>query len=192
MEKVSEYKEVDHVNVDDIYRPGFVAVEVRQPYAYDVMEVSDRTGLDSAAVGLPSRTQQHFAEEVDINTIVKRFGLTGELPTHVPHILQGDFTNVIDFQSAMDMIVSAREAFMEQPADIRARFDNDPQKFLDFVSSKDNLDEAIKLGLVREESVQARATALKAARDAEIQAALEVELAARAKAAAAASGPGST
>lgn len=141
---------------------------------------------------LPSRTQQHFAEEVDINTIVKRFGLTGELPENVPHILQGDFTNVLDFQSAMDMVVAAREAFMEQPAEVRARFDNDPQKFLQFTSNKDNLDEAIKLGLVRQESVSARAEALAAARKAEIAAAVEVEVAARRKAAEAAGGPSST
>lgn len=144
-------------------------------------------GLDCSV--LPSRTQQQFAEEVDINTIVRRFGLTGELPEAVPHVLQGDFTNVVDFQSAMDLIVRAREAFMEQPAEVRARFDNDPQKFLAFTSAKENLDEAIKLGLVREESVQDRAKAIAEARQKEIGAAVELELAAREKAAKAAGGP---
>lgn len=147
-------------------------------------------GIDCSNLG--SRAQQQFAEEVDINTIVKRFGLTGELPSNVPHILQGDFTNIVDFQSAMDMIVAAREAFMEQPAEVRARFDNDPQKFLAFTSDKANLDEAIKLGLVREESVQARAAEVQALKQKEILAAVEVELAARRKAAESGKGPGST
>lgn len=174
-----EYKEHEVVNVDgsQVRKP----LVMRQPFGYDVDAASQDAGLDCSV--LPSRTQQHFAEEVDINTIVKRFGLTGELPQNVPMVLQGDFTNVLDFQSAMDMIVSAREAFMAQPAEVRARFRNDPQEFLDFVSAKENLDEAIKLGLVRSESVQARATELQAARAAEIAAAVELEVAARARAA---------
>lgn len=170
-----DYKEHEFVNHGDMFTG-----------------VPDEDGVIARQSVLPSRTQQHFAEEVDINTIVKRFGLTGELPEGVPHIMQGDFTNVVDFQSAMDLIVAAREAFMEQPAHIRARFDNDPQKFLDFTSSKDNLDEAIKLGLIREESVQARAKEVADARQAEIGKAVELELLARQKAADAARGPSST
>lgn len=163
---------------------------VRQPYNYDMNEASDESGLKCLD---KSRTQQKFKDEVDINTIAKRFGLTGELPSNVPMVLQGDFTNVTDFHGAMELIVQARESFDAQPAAVRARFDNDPQKFLDFVSEKENLDEAIKLGLVREESVAARATEVAAARKAEVDAAVAVELAARAKAAeAAAGGPVST
>lgn len=150
---------------------------------HEFVNVEDPEGLDCSV--LPSRTSQEFAEEVDINTIARRFHLTGELPENVPMVLQGDFTNALDFRSAMELVVAAREGFMEQPAEVRARFRNDPQEFLDFVSDKANLDEAIKLGLVREESVQARATELAAAREAEIAAAVAVELAARDKGAAA-------
>lgn len=177
---MDDYKEHEFVNGATRHE----VLDVRAGGAYDVDQVSQECGLDCSA--LPSRTQQHFAEEVDINTIVRRFGLTGELPQGVPHVLQGDFTNVVDFQSAMDMVVAAREAFMLQPAEVRARFRNDPQEFLDFVSSKDNLDEAIKFGLVREESVQARAAAVAAARKAEVDAAVALELEARSKAAGAA------
>lgn len=184
---MDDYKEHEVVNETGARE---FDVKFRQPFAYDVDFASDISGLDCSV--LPSRTQQHFAEEVDINTIVKRFGLTGELPSGVPHVLQGDFTNVVDFQSAMDIVVRAREAFMEQPASVRARFDNDPQKFLAFTSDRENLDEAIKLGLVRSESVQARATEVAAARQKEIDAAVALELAARQKAAGAATGPGST
>lgn len=165
---------------------------MRAAFAYDVDAASDEAGLDCSAAVEPSRTQQHFAEEVDINTIVRRFGLTGELPTNSPMLLHGDFTNVMDFRSAMDLVVAAREAFMEQPAEVRARFRNDPQEFLDFTSEPKNLDEAIKLGLVRKESVERRATEVAAARQKEIAAAVAVELAAREKAAAAGGGTGST
>lgn len=179
---------VEPVNTGEVFAGG--RVEFRSAFGYDVDAASAASGLDCSV--LPSRTQQHFAEEVDINTIVRRFGLTGELPADVPQVLQGDFTNVVDFQSAMDLIVAARESFMEQPAEVRARFDNDPQKFLSFTSDRANLDEAIRLGLVRSESVQARATEVAAARKAEIDAAVALELAAREKAAGAATGPVST
>lgn len=165
---------------------------LRSGFGYDVDEASLEAGVDCSERVEASRTQQHFAEEVDINTIVRRFGLTGELPTNVPMVLQGDFTNVVDFRSAMDLVVAAREAFMEQPAHVRARFDNDPQKFLDFTSDVKNLDEAIGLGMVRQESVDKRSMEVAAARKAEIDAAVAVELAARAKAAPAAGGTGST
>lgn len=146
----------------------------------DFVNVDDPAGLDCSV--LPSRTAQEFAKEVDINTIAERYRLTGELPENVPMILQGDFTNAVDFQSAMNLQVQARESFMAMPAAVRARFRNDPQEFLDFVSDRENLDAAIKLGLVRQESVEGRATELAAKRKAEIDAAVAVELAARERA----------
>lgn len=151
---------------------------VRIPYQYDAQAVSDESGLKCRD---KSRTSQEFAKEVDINTIVQKFGLTGELPAGVPMVLQGDFTNVFDFRSAMDLVVAGRESFEAQPAAVRARFENDAHKFLAFVSDESNLDEAIKLGLVREESVTRRAQEVAAARKAELDAAVAVELAARAK-----------
>lgn len=153
--------------------------EVRVIGKYDSQALSDATGLRCLD---KSRASQEFREEVDINTITTRFGLTGELPSGVPMVLQGDFTNALDFRSAMNLVVAARESFDAQPAHVRARFDNDPHKFLEFTSRVENLDEAIKLGLVRQESVERRATELQAARKREIDAAVAVELAARQKA----------
>lgn len=119
---------------------------VRSASNYDVDEAS----LDSGLFCPPEEgvTQQQFAEEVDINTIVKRFGLTGELPDVVKIPQSGDFTSVVDFKSAMDAIRSAEAGFMELPADLRARFENDPQRLMDFMENPGNLDEARKLGLV--------------------------------------------
>lgn len=151
-------------------------VFVRTPYNYDRNLVSDETGLRCLD---ESRTSQEFRDEVNINTIIRRFGLTGELPVGVPMVLQGDFTTVTDYQSAMNLIVAGRESFDAQPAEVRSRFDNDPHKFLDFVSREENFDEAAKLGLVREESVKRRATEAAARRKAEIDAAVAVELKAR-------------
>lgn len=93
-------------------------------------------------------TQQQFAEEVDINTIVKRFGLTGQLPENLRMPVSGDFTGVSDFQSAMNLVVAAEEEFMRVPAEVRARFNNDPGQLMAFLDDAKNREEAIKLGLV--------------------------------------------
>lgn len=98
--------------------------------------------------GQESKTQQHFAEEVDINTIVKRFGLTGQLPDVVRVPRYGDFTGITDYHSAMNAVRQAEEGFMELPAELRARFQNDPQLLMEFMEDDANLEEARKLGLV--------------------------------------------
>jgi len=118
---------------------------VRSPFNYDRDSVSESSGLRCDDVSL---TKQSFAEEVDINNIVRRFGLTGELPVGVRMPTYADFTGVSDFQSALNAIVSARESFETMPAHVRAEFHNDPARFVDFCSDPGNRDRAIKLGLI--------------------------------------------
>lgn len=121
-------------------------VFVRTPYNYDMGKAGDESGLDCS--GLPSLAKQSFAEECDINTIVRRFGLTGQLPENVRMPTYGDFVDVVDFQSAMNAVVAARESFDAMPADVRARFHNDAGEFVAFCDDDRNRDEAVKLGLV--------------------------------------------
>lgn len=123
-----------------------VGMRLRAPGQYDPDAVSLETGL--ACDPDEGKTQQQFAEEVDINTIVKRFGLTGELPFSGRVPLSGDFTEVTDFHSAMNLVVEAEEAFMRLPADLRKRFDHDPGKLIAFLEDDANREEAEKLGLV--------------------------------------------
>jgi len=119
---------------------------IRSTYNYDPDLVSLENGL--ACDPEESVVQQQFAEECDINTIVRRFGLTGELPNGVAMPMVGDFTAVTDFQSAMNVVRQAEEAFMTLPGEVRARFVNDPQRVLQFLEDPANRDEAVKLGLV--------------------------------------------
>lgn len=117
----------------------------------DFEEESKKTGLKCLDKTL---AQQQFAEECDINTIVDRFHLTGEIPqlTDVPTFQA--FEGIFDFQSAMNTVRQANETFMSMPANLRARFHNDPQEFLTFTSNKDNLPELEKLGLLAPEAVE--------------------------------------
>ena len=133
---------------------------LRTEFNYDMYVESEKVGLDCSVK--PSRTKQQFKEESDINTIVRRFGLTGQLPSNVRMPVNGDFTNVPDFRTAMDLIVAARESFDAMPADVRSRFHNDAAEFVDFCSDVKNRDEAIKLGLV-EKPLQAAPAASVAA-----------------------------
>lgn len=123
---------------------------VRSPYNYDVNQVSDDTGLKCTE---PSLTQQQFAEESDINFIADRYGLTGELPTVVNAPRYGDFTGIYDFQSANNAVIAARASFMELPAKLRARFNNDPQQLLNFIEDPENKEEGIFLGLFKKPDV---------------------------------------
>jgi hypothetical protein len=116
------------------------------PPNYDVDEASLSTGLFCPPEG--SVTQQQFKEEADINVIVRRFGLTGELPENPRPPMSGDFTNVSDFASAMLAVRKAEEGFMEFPAELRYRFHNNPQEMVSFLADAGNRDEAIKLGIL--------------------------------------------
>ncbi|AXH74282.1 MAG: internal scaffolding protein [Microviridae sp.] len=118
---------------------------VRSAYNYDMDEASDASGLHCAD---PSLAVQSAAEEVDINTIVRRFGLTGQLPEDVRAPTYGDFTGIGNYHQAMNAIALANESFEEMPADVRARFGNDPSAFVDFCSDEKNRDEMEKLGLL--------------------------------------------
>ncbi|QXP44314.1 MAG: internal scaffolding protein [Arizlama microvirus] len=123
-----------------------IGLFLRAPYNYDADLVSKETGLfiDEKE----SVTQQSFRDECDINEIVRRFGLTGDLPQNVQMPISGDFRAITDFQSAMETVTKAQHEFMSLPASIRDRFANDPARLIGFLEDDANRDEAIKLGLV--------------------------------------------
>jgi len=88
------------------------------------------------------------SEEADINTIMERFGRTGELVAPVRLPQYGDFSGVTDYHSAMNAVIEAQASFDSLPANIRARFENDPGQFVEFCLDDKNRDEAVRLGLV--------------------------------------------
>lgn len=92
--------------------------------------------------------QQQFKEDCDINTIVKRFGLTGQLPEGLSMPVSGDFTQAVDYHTAMNLVRQADEEFLRIPAEVRARFNNDPGALMAFLEDASNREEAVKLGLV--------------------------------------------
>lgn len=95
----------------------------------------------------PSLTDQSQAKEADINEIIRKFERTGQI-THLAKNrgIYADLSMLTDLQTAMEEVKFAEEAFMTIPADIRAKFDNDPTKLISFLANPANDDEAIKLG----------------------------------------------
>ncbi|WNK14664.1 MAG: internal scaffolding protein [Microvirus sp.] len=120
-------------------------VFLRNPYNYDMDIVSYATGVQCVE---PTKTQQQFKDECDINTILKRFNATGELPVRPVTAAFSDFSEVFDFQSAMNQIVLSRMMFNELPAKTRDYFRNDPQRLLVFLEDPANREEGERLGLI--------------------------------------------
>ena len=120
-------------------------VFVRNPYNYDMALVSQESGLECKD---PSLAQQHMKDECDINILVERFGVTGNMPVAPIEPSYGDFSGVGDYHTALNKIKAADEAFMALPAKIRAKFDHDPNALLNFLQNEENRDEAIQIGLI--------------------------------------------
>lgn len=121
------------------------SVFVRTPFNYDVDKVSLETGTITEG---PSLTVQADAEEADINTIVRRFGITGELPLNRRVPLNIDFSEGnVDYRECLDAVKNAEASFATLPADIRKRFDNDPAKLVDFALDPKNFEELKTLGV---------------------------------------------
>jgi phage internal scaffolding protein len=118
---------------------------IRNPYNYDKEEVSNDNGIKFDDVSL---AQQHMKDECDINVIIERFGVTGELPNAPVSPQYGDFSGVTDYHSALNQINATMDDFMALPAKLRVRFDHDPVKLLEFLQNDQNRGEAIELGLI--------------------------------------------
>lgn len=100
----------------------------------------------------PSLTKQNFKDEVDINLIIKRFYATGQLPPSFNFQEKGrgaDLSDAVDFHQAMNLVKRTERTFSLLTAEQRKRFDNDPEKFLEFFQDPENYDEALELGLVQ-------------------------------------------
>lgn len=102
----------------------------------------------SFSTGKETQTKQCFKDETDINNIMKKWAVTGQCPINGRGIPRyGDFSTLEDYQSSLNKVIAANEAFDALPAVIRKRFGNDASVFVDFVQDPQNEEELIELGL---------------------------------------------
>ena len=127
-------------------------VFLRTPYNYDKDAASNESGLHCEDASL---AQQHFKEECDINTILEKFNITGLLPEQPLSPRYGDFTGIGDYHTAMNRVLAAQDEFEALPAQIRARFGNDPAQLIEFLENSENRPEAEELGLVEKATAEA-------------------------------------
>jgi len=93
-------------------------------------------------------TEQSHAKECDVNLIIRKYDKTG-LIDHITKFEArfGDLRG-LDFKEAMDLVTNASSMFEQLPSNIRAKFDNTPEKLLEFMEKPENRAEAIELGLI--------------------------------------------
>lgn len=127
--------------------------KVVQPKVYSLYDPPRVEGLKFD--GDPGLTDPSHKQSCDIGTILAKYSRTGELPivTHMGTPRYGDFSDVVDYQSALMKVQEAEDAFMDLPAKVRSRFENDPGQFLEFMADKKNEEEARSLGLLVEVKV---------------------------------------
>lgn len=109
---------------------------------------SNRLG-DISFEGEFSLTKQSEAAACDINNIMSQYERTGLIP-HVAQY-QGQYADLGDslsYHDSMNAVIAAQNAFDSLPANIRARFGNDPAAFLDFVNDDSNREEMGRMGLL--------------------------------------------
>lgn len=129
-------------------------VKIATMYDYDSQE-KPGVDFDPADPNSRSVTNQSDRDAADINSIMARYEKTGMIPDALTGALRtpmyGDFTLLPDFHTAQVNIARTKEAFAALPAGVRARFENDPAKLIDFLADSKNDVEAVKLGLKPED-----------------------------------------
>lgn len=109
-----------------------------------VYSVVDDCGLECKD---PSLAQQNGKDDADINVLMERFRVTGNLPVSAVPPQYGDFSAVSDYRSALEALMNARDYFMTLPGAVRARFSNDPGAFATFASDPANIEAMREMGL---------------------------------------------
>lgn len=96
-----------------------------------------------------SKTNQADMENTDINKIMARAqnGIFDPTIFTERKATFGDFSEIGDYHTMLSGVRAAERKFGTLPADIRNRFNNDPQELIDFLRNPENDKEAVKLGL---------------------------------------------
>lgn len=112
-----------------------------------------RTQFDRVRVSLgfgdePSRTQQHFVDETNINNIMGRYKKTGVCDSVNTGIARYQDNYVVgDYRSSLDCVLEGEQMFAALPADVRKKFSNDAEKFAEFIINSDNEEALKELGI---------------------------------------------
>ena len=83
---------------------------------------------------MEDKAHQSFKDEVDVNKIIKRFrNARQQLPARKLQYM--DVSGLRDFSHAMEIVDTAKEVFMDLPAEVRAYFKHEPARFIDYTAN---------------------------------------------------------
>ena len=92
-------------------------------------------------------TEQSHASSCDINLILAQFMETGIMPNMKQQNPQYGDVSEIDFQDIQNQLAHAKSLFEELPDPVKAQFDNEPFKFLQFAENPENNTALVEMGL---------------------------------------------
>lgn len=97
-----------------------------------------------------SKTQQHHADDVNINKLIAKHGLAN---TPVRDIQSNymDISNIQTFHEMQNHVARIDQGFAKLPSSIRTKFRNQSANFAEFIENEKNHPEAWALGLMTDE-----------------------------------------
>lgn len=99
----------------------------------------------------PSMTKQEFVKECDINNIISKYHKTGVMDNaKSSEQYYQDVSEYPSFEEAIQYTLTAKESFMGLDPNLRKRFNNDPQRLLNFLEDPKNKKEGQELGLLKQ------------------------------------------
>lgn len=97
----------------------------------------------------PSKTQQHFADSVNVNNIMKKYhNNLNNVPAPIAAAgVYGDFSKAKSYQEMLNAINQSEESFGQLPSELRTRFENNPNNLIKYLDDPKNLEESYTLNL---------------------------------------------
>lgn len=94
-----------------------------------------------------SKTEQHHKKSCDLKYIISSLVKRGEHPLN-SYVDTGevDLTQIPDFQQAQEIITHGKSLWHSLSSSVRLNFENDMNKFVDFMSNSDNYEAITEMG----------------------------------------------
>lgn len=118
----------------------------------------------------PSKTEQQFENELNINKILKN-QVYSQLPPNTSQAMFGCTITGDEFINALNTKAEVMNYFEQLPAQAKDFFKYDPKNMLEFVQDKKNYEKAFELGLIDKKTkiaISEEFKALKAQQEANI------------------------
>lgn len=96
-----------------------------------------------------SKTQQHMADDVNINKLVAKHGI-GQIQLQDKPLQFLDLSGVESFHDMQNKVKQIEQGFMNLPAKLRGQFNNKSHLFAAFIADEKNHPQAWSMGLMED------------------------------------------